>query len=260
LQWEGTDTVNNKYFQLEMKHISPTNFFNGKNGVLYDSEGCTIPCRLDTGTPPWRVGYEFPIQLGIQGRADTDTDDEEQEEVVEEKESDVTYDDEDDNNDQKPPAKKMLPLPSLPTADDDRKPPALFKQQQLHQSPRILGRPRPSSGDLPNPMKSVDGHKNTSSNERKPLPAPKRHCHQVMPMIEPQSTTRDNKKPELIYDNEAFPVKGMNLTGWKQKIYRCMVCRPNCIAMMIDWSLTMFWFHMHFTLIIIERIKVRNNG
>jgi hypothetical protein len=225
LQWEGTDAVNNKYYQLEMKHTIRTNFFNGKNGVLYDSEGCTILCRCsDPGTRPWRVGYEFPIQLGIKGRADTNTDDEEQEEVVEEKESDVTYDDEDDDNDRKPPAKKMLPLPSLPTADDDRKPPALFKQHQLRQSPRILGRPRPYSGDLPNPMKSMDGHKNTSSNERKPLPAPKRHCHPVLPMIEPQSITRDKTKPELIYDNEALPVKGMNLTGWTQKTYRRTVC------------------------------------
>jgi hypothetical protein len=225
LQWEGTDVVNDKYFHLEMKHTIRTNFFNGKNGVLYDSEGCIILCRLDTGTPPWRVGYEFPVQLGIIGRADTDTDDEEQEEVAEEKESDVTYDDEDDNNDRKPPAKKMLPLPSLPTVDDDRKPPALLKQQQFRQSPRILGRPRPPySSDLPNPMKSMDGHKHTSRNERKPLPAPKRHCRPVLPMIEPQSITQDKTKPELIYDDEALPVKGVNLTGWKQKIYRRTVC------------------------------------
>jgi hypothetical protein len=133
LQWEGTNDVNNKYFQLKMKYTSPTNFFDGKNGVLYDSEGCTILCRCsDPETWPKRVGYEFPVQLGIIGRADTDTDDEEQEEVVEEKDSDVTNDDEDDNNDQKPPAKKMLPLPSLPTADDDRKPPVLTKHWFLN--------------------------------------------------------------------------------------------------------------------------------
>jgi hypothetical protein len=48
-------------------------------------------------------------------------------------------------------------------------------------------------------------------------------------MIEPQSTTRA-KKPELIYDDDAIPVKGMNLTGWKQKKYRRSVCQPNCIA------------------------------
>jgi hypothetical protein len=142
-----------------MKHNSRTNFFNGKNGVLYDSEGCINLCRLDTETRPWRVGYEFPVQLGIKGRSDTDMDDEEHQEVVEEKESDVTHDDEDDNNDQKPPAKKMLPLQSLPTAVDDRKPPALTKQQQLCQSPRILGRPRPYSSDPPNPMKIMDCHK-----------------------------------------------------------------------------------------------------
>jgi hypothetical protein len=83
-------------------------------------------------------------------------------------------------------------------------------------------------------MKSVNGHKNTSSNERKPLPAPKRHCHSVLPKIEPHSITRDKTKPKLIYDDEALPVKSMNLTGWKQKIYCRTVCHPNCIAVMID--------------------------